>query len=77
MIKANIRTDVIIETRNKMDLGMHVTLNVDGSALILEEELYKLLKEFEKQIPEVWANALDRVVNDTMVDDYIEGDDEE
>ena len=77
MIKANIKTDVLKETRNRMDLRMHVIVNVDGPAVILEEELYKLLKEFEKQIPTVWTNALERVVDDAMMDDYLEEEDEE
>lgn len=77
MIKANIKTEVLKETKNKMDLGMHVIVDVDGPRVILEEELYKLLKEFEKQIPEVWAVALERVVDDAMMDSYKEGDDEE
>jgi hypothetical protein len=77
MIKANIKTDVLKETRNKLDLGMHIIVDVDGPKVILEEELYKLLKEFEKQIPEVWANALERVIDDTLMDDFLEGEDEE
>ena len=59
-----------------MDLGVHVKVNIDGPAIILEEELYKLLKEFEKQIPEEWINALERVMLDKC-SNCKEGDDEE
>lgn len=77
MIKVDIKTDVLKETKNNMELGIHSIVNIKGPAVILEEELYKLLKEFEKQIPEVWANALERVVDDARMDDYLEGEDEE
>lgn len=76
MIKVNIKTDELKETRNKMNLlGVHVTVNVDGPSVILEEELYRLLKEFEKQMPEVWINALERVMLD-MCSNCKEGDEE-
>lgn len=71
MIKVDIRSDVLKETKNRMDVGVHMKVDVEGSGEILEEEVYLLVKKFEKKIPKIWGNVIDRVI-----DDMTEGDEE-
>lgn len=66
MIKVDIKSDVLKETKNRIDVGIHVKLNMEGPDVILEEELYKLVKEFENKIPVVWCDVIERVMIDVL-----------
>lgn len=49
MIKVDIKSVVLKETKTGTMIGVDCKLNVDGSTAILTEELYRLVKQFEKK----------------------------
>lgn len=66
MIKVDIKSDVLKETKRGTGIKMTCQINIDGTTLILEEEIYRLVKEFEKKIPEIWCNVIERVMTDAL-----------
>lgn len=78
MIKVDIKSDVLEVTKHGVNLRMDCALKAEGKEAILEEELYRLCKELEERIPNVWINALERVMLDRIEKHCgMEGDDEE
>lgn len=41
-------------------------IKIDIRSDVLKEEVYLLVKQFEKKIPKIWGNVIDRVIDDMM-----------
>lgn len=72
MIKVDIKSSVLKETKDDVVIGIDSHVEVKAPPEILTEEVYALVKQFEKKIPEIWCNVISRLTNDIL-----EGEDKE
>lgn len=66
MIKFDIRTKVLKDRGDAMEVRVAVTGTVMGESEVVENEIYSLLKDLETRCPEEYINALERVMTDAL-----------